>query len=248
MYNKFVLGISAFALAVGLAACSGDSDENADSTNEQPDQADEQTEEASVAQTNFDDIPDVIATINGVDLSKDEFVSQYNTAKQNQMMMGGAADPESTEVDEAIKDQTVDLLVNSELLVQASNEEDIEISDEEANEQLDQLKAVNQIESDEDLEAILSQQDTTVDEFREEIKESMKPQKYIEQKAQIEEPTDEEIEAKYDEFASATEEDVPELEEVRDDIVAQIKSEQTNEAAEGIINELKEQGEVEIFV
>src|SRR6478736_6924844 len=159
MQNKFVLGISAFALAVGLAACSGETDENAEGQN---DQTEPQTEEAEIAETNFDDIPDVVATINGVDLLKDDFVVEYNNAKQQQVMMGGQGDPSSTEVDEQLKDQSVNFLVDTELLTQASNEADVEVTDEDVNEQLDQIKAMYQLESDEDLEEILSGQDLTV--------------------------------------------------------------------------------------
>ncbi|MFK3938826.1 SurA N-terminal domain-containing protein [Alkalihalobacillus sp. NPDC078783] len=247
MQNKFILGISAFALAVGLAACSGESDENAEGQN---DQNEPQTEEPAIAETNFEDIPDVVATINGVDLLKDDFVAEYNNAKQQQLMMGGQGDPSSTEVDEQLKDQSVDLLVNSELLTQASNEENVEVTDEEVDEQLEQIKAMYQLESDEDLEEILSEQDLTVDEFKTEIKEGMKPQKYIEQKAQIEEPSDEEIQSTYDEIIAAAdgEEEPPALEEVEDTIAEQLKAQKTSEAANDILEELREQGDVEIFV
>ncbi|MDQ0206209.1 SurA N-terminal domain-containing protein [Alkalicoccobacillus murimartini] len=248
MYSKFTLGLSAFALAVGLAACSGDAEENADS-NEQPDQADEQAAEVPAVQTNYDEIPDVVATINGIDVSKDAFIEQYEqTKQQSQMMMGGEVDSESTEVDDALKDQSVDMLVNTELLNQASNEEGIEVSEEDANQQLDQIKAMYQIQSDEDLEEILGQQDMTIDEFKEEIRESMKPQKYIEEKANIEEPTDEEIEAKYEELTEAMGDEAPPLDDTREEIIEQIKIDQANEAAPGIIDELEEQGDIEIFV
>lgn len=247
MQNKFVLGISAFALAVGLAACSGETDENAEGQN---DQTEPQTEEAEIAETNFDDIPDVVATINGVDLLKDDFVVEYNNAKQQQMMMGGQGDPSSTEVDEQLKDQSVNFLVDTELLTQASNEADVEVTDEDVNEQLDQIKAMYQLESDEDLEEILSGQDLTVDEFKAQIKESMKPQKYIEQEAQIEEPSDEEIQSTYDEIIAASEgeEEPPPLEDVEDTIVEQLKAQKTSEAANDILEDLREENEVEIFV
>lgn len=247
MQNKFILGISAFALAVGLAACSDDTEENAEG---QTDQNEPQMEEPALAETNFEEIPDVVATINGVDLLKDDFVIQYNNAKQQQLLMGGQGDPSSTEVDEQIKDQSVNYLIDSELLTQASNEEDIEVTDEEVDAQLDQIKATYQLESDEDLEEILSGDDLTIDDFKAEIKEGLKPQKFIEQKAQIEEPTDEEIQSTYDEIIAATdgEEEPPALEEVEDTIADQLKAQKTSEAANEIIEELREQGEVEIFV
>ncbi|WYP24845.1 SurA N-terminal domain-containing protein [Alkalihalobacillus sp. FSL W8-0930] len=247
MQNKFILGISAFALAVGLAACSGETDENAESQNEQNES---QTEEPTIAETNFEDIPDVVATINGVDLLKDDFVVEYNQAKEEQLMMGGQVDPSSTEVDDQLKDQSVNFLVDSELLMQASNEEDVEVTDEEVNAQLDQFKAMYQVESDEELEELFGDNNVTIDEFRENIREGMKPQKYIEQKAQIEDPTDEEIQSTYDEIIAAAdgEEEPPALEDVEDTIAEQLKAQKTSEAASDILEELREQGDVEIFV
>ncbi|TSB45148.1 SurA N-terminal domain-containing protein [Alkalicoccobacillus porphyridii] len=252
MHNKLTIGISAFALAVGLTACAGDSEEQAD-TNEQPQEQEGAEQDPAgdmAAETNYDEIPDVVATVNGVDVTKDEFIAQYEQSMQNQMMMGGEANPESTEVDEMIKEDSIDMLVSTELLIQASNEEGIEVTDEEADAQLEQLMAMYQIGSEEDLEEILSQQGVTVDEFRDELRESMKPQKYIEQRAQVEEPTDEEIEARYEEMTAAVEdeEDTPSLEDTRDEIAEQLRNEQANNAAPEIIEELREEGEVEIFV
>lgn len=257
MKNKVTIGISAFALAVGLAACSGDGEDQSAAEDQQQTEEQQAGEEQAAgeqqpepAQTNFDNIPDIVATINGEDVSKDDFIASYEQSKQSQMMMGGEVDPESTEVDETIKDQSIDMLVSNELLIQASNNEGIEVSQEEIDAQLEQLMAMYQIESEDALADILSEQDVTVDDFKAEIGESMKPQKFLEQEAQIEDPTDEEIQARYDEMTASieNEEEKPSLDETRDDIVQQLKTEQANEAAPGIIDELREQGEVEIFV
>ena len=108
--TRTVLGSLAVAAVLALSACSGGgSGSDADATKDASPSADAS---AGASEPDLDGIPDVVAEVNGEDVTKEEFVPIYEATFQQaaaQAQMSGQAPDE-----DALKKQTVDDLVRSE--------------------------------------------------------------------------------------------------------------------------------------
>ena len=165
--SKWWVGLAVSVSVVALAGCgtSGD-DPSAAPTSPAAEQSD-------AGAPNTDDIPDVVAEVNGEQITKDEFVPLYET-QYGQMMM--AAQQGGQPVDEAaLKQQTADNLVSTELLRQEADRRGIEVTDDDVATALDETAQASQMSTEEFLSAM---NDQGMDEAR--VNEEMKTQLKIE--------------------------------------------------------------------
>src|SRR5699024_1110690 len=99
--KKLSMILFTFLLAIGLlAACGNDDNKN---NNEA---ANNNAEELDIPEPDLDDIPDVVATVDGEDVTKDDFEMVYTQQFQLQAMY---AQMSGEEIDEdELKDQVLD--------------------------------------------------------------------------------------------------------------------------------------------
>lgn len=246
--TKPLAGILLAAALAFTAAC-GDSDDSGDKSS-----AEESSAQGAQSQApGLDDIPDVVAEVNGEEVTKDEFVATYELAYQqatSQAQMTGQQPDE-----DAIKKQTADELVGTELLVQEAAKREITATDEDVEKRLTGLAEQNQMGSvDEFLEAI-EKQGTTEEFAREQIKIQVLVERLVKDEAGSLKPTDAQLHKIYDaavkqaKAAAAQggqEQKIPPFAKARPQLVSQAKSDAQAKTAGALVESLRKEGDVTV--
>lgn len=143
-----------------------------------------------------------------------------------------------------LKEETISILVEQELIRQDAEENGIKVTEEEAQEEIDTIIETN---GEEALTAMLEQYELTEDEFRTQLIDDLTTVKYIEDQFEVE-VTDEEIEEQYNSLKEQSEEEIGELKEYEELIRQNISEQKQGELLEGRITELKEDAKVETLI
>ena len=208
---------------------------------------DPQAQEADVS-----DVPEVVATVNGTEITKDDFVQTYQSQYQQMAMQqqaGGQAPDEKQ-----LKTQVAEQLVNNELLRQGAEDAGIKATDKDIDTTLDEIAKQSGLGSGDEVVSALEQQGISAEQVRQDAASQFAITTYIEQEADIAEPSDEELKAQYDAMveqqsaAGGSAEEVPSFEEMKDQLAQQATMQQQNEAATEIAGKLRESGDVTINV
>src|SRR5690625_6156096 len=105
------------------------------------------------------------------------------------------------DVDQAeLKQQVAQQLVNNHLLVQTAEAAGISASDDDVASELEELAQANGLESTDELLEALEAQGMTEDQVRQDIANQYQIDTYLEDKIDISEPTEEELQEQYDDI------------------------------------------------
>jgi peptidyl-prolyl cis-trans isomerase SurA len=258
------LAAVSFAAVVALAGCTGSDDPTGSGASDGggPAAAPERTpfvsdgggEQAAPDQAapeaDVSDVPDVVATVNGEEITREEFVPVYETQFQQLAMQQQAT---GEEVDQtSLKQQTAEQLVGNELLQQGAAAAGIEPAPEEIDAFLEDTAAQSGMGSVDELIQTLEQQGMTEEEIRADATTQVQITTFVEQETDIAEPSEEELQAQYDQMvaqqsqAGGDSSQIPPFEEVRDQLAQQAMTQQQNEAANQLAAELREAGDVTV--
>ncbi|MFB1082326.1 SurA N-terminal domain-containing protein [Jeotgalibacillus sp. JSM ZJ347] len=256
-FKKIFLPFAAGALALGLAACSDEESANTEAENEEPTAEEQQAaedqqaaaEEMQAAMEEQQVAEDeVVATINGEEITGEAYNSALASTQSNLQQMG--QDPTTEEGAEQAKTQTLDLLVNQTLIIQKANEAGLEASEEEIDEEYAAFQ--ERFGGEEAMTELMEAQGLDVETLRGQMADSIKFDKYISEVAPVEEPTDEEIQTFYDENvvtqAEAAGQEAPALEDVRENIVSSLTRPEQQEKLMAHLEELKADAEIERLI
>src|SRR5699024_6269935 len=150
-----------------LSACGDDKEE----------EATEDGEEMELPEPSVDDVPDVVAEVNGEEILKDEFVDTYTSLFMNEAMQAQLSGAEVDE--EELKLNVVEGMIGNELLTQKAEEKGYEAEDEDVDEILDNLVEQNGLETTEDLFSALEEQGLDEEEVRTQLSMQVKIDKLI---------------------------------------------------------------------
>lgn len=253
-FKKLFLPFAAGALALSLAACSEEEDKaSKEAEQEETNQEGTPDEQAAalemqekLAEQQVDD-SEVVAIVNGQELTGEDYNAAL-TSVQGQMQQSGQ-DPTSKEVAEQMKAQTLDRLVNQALILQKAEETDITASDAEVDERYATLE--EQFGGEEAMKQALEAQGMDLDTLKADIADSILFEKYQNKVVPVDEVTAEEIQAYYDQIAAqseGTEQELPPLEEVSEEIAGILKEQQQQEKLMAHVEELKADAEVELKI
>lgn len=240
------MSISRALFAVGtvavlaLAGCSASGE---------PEATPEPTEAAAAPEADLSGLPDVVATVNDEEIGLEEFAQAYEAQFQQATMMqqqGGEA------VDQdALKQQTADLLVNNALLTQAAAGSGIEATNEDVDSVLQDIADQNGLGSVDEVVKAFGEQGLDEDALREQAEGQFLVDSYVDQEADVAEPSEEELKAQYDELveqakAQGAEDQVPEFEDAKQQLTDQAVSESQNAAIEQILETLRKDAKVDV--
>lgn len=248
------LTAAGLAALLAVAGCSsGDDGSEADGSSQpsesaaDPGAAPEGDGGPEMPEAEVDDVPDVVAEINGEEISREEFVADYESSLQQAAM---SQDPSQIDQDE-LKQQVAQTMVDNRLLVQAAGESGIEPTEEDIDATLEDVAAQSGMSSVDEVVAALEEQGLTEDEVRAEAADQFRVLGYIEAEADIAEPSEDELRQQYDAYveqmsSSGQDAEVPSFEEMHDQLAQQAVSQQQNAAAEDILTTLREDADVTI--
>lgn len=254
MQIKHALAALSLTAVLALAGCSGGGDASAGSDAGGSAASDagqsSSADGSAVPEADVSDVPDPVAEVNGEEITKEQFVEVYQSQYQQAMT---ASQTTGQEVDESeLRGQVADMLVDNLLLQQGAEEAGIEASDQDVDDTLDEIAAQNGMGSGDEVVQALVDQGSTEEQVREDAATQYELTAYVDQEGDISEPSDEEIQEEYDaqmEQLTAQGGDtsqVPDFEDVRDQLAQQMISEQEDQAASALAEELAEKGEVTV--
>lgn len=208
--------------------------------------------EQQMPQPDVSDVPDVVATVNGEDITKEEFTQIYEGQFQQ---LATQQQTTGEEVDQAaLKEQVANQLVDNRLLLQGASDAGIEATDADIDATLEEIATQNGLGSADEVVAALEQQGMSEEDVRKDAASQFTLTAYIEQEAEVEQPTDEELKQQYDALVQQQEEaggdpsQVPPFEEAKEQLAQQAITQQQNEAATTLAAELREAGDVTIHL
>ncbi|MFA1821872.1 SurA N-terminal domain-containing protein [Virgibacillus oceani] len=218
---SFVLGLS-----IILAACGNDEDESQ-----------EAPEEIAFADEERVDPDTLVATVNGDEIKGDRYNPIYTQVKMQMAQFG----EDVSDLDYLVE-QTLNVLVEQQLINQDAEEVGIEVTEEEVQGEFDELKEQNE----DQLAVVLEEFDLTETEFKTQLRDDLITTAYIESELDIE-VTEEEIEEFYEQLTEENGE-IGELEELEESIRTQLANQKTSEQLPGKVEELREEAEIEHMI
>lgn len=239
MKNKFTLLILTLVMSMFVAACSGDNNNAQDDTN-----ALEQTDEETYAIEDEIEADQVVAKVNGKEIKGTDFIIMYKDTEMMMAQWGQPVDPE------LIKEQTLTMLIEQEVLLAAAQEKGYTASEEEVDGYLEEVRA--NFETDEEFEEALASTPYTLETYKERIASSLAIQEFLENEIQTAEVTDEEIQSYYDEAVAEAEGndeiELPSFEEAEPQIRQYLANQKNQEKQAALIQELVDNANVEKLI
>lgn len=250
--GRRVLAAAAIACVAVLGGCSSTDGATGEATSDPSAVAPESSASPEPAQPtpDLDDVPDVVAVVNGTDISRDDFTAAYEAqfpqaATQSQFT--------GQDLDQDLLRTTVaDNLVSTELLRQEADERGVEVTDEARAAAIEDLLTSSGLGSEEELRAAFAEQGLTEEEFDSQLDDQVRLDTLLAEEAGDITPTDEEIQEAYDaavaqqEATGDTTTPVPPLEDVREQVEQQLVGAKTSEAAQALIAQLREGAEITV--
>lgn len=248
MPKKLLLGLAAAVAAFSLAACGGDGDEAKDDAAQT-----QQQDGQAMPEPDLDNIPDVVAEVNGEEISGESFSENYESQFQ-QLAMQSQMTGEEPDQDE-LKQQALDMMINSELLVTEAEDEGYTASDDDVDEYISDMAEENGMDSSDELVKQFEEQGLDEDQVREDVHKEVLMDQVVET-IDSDEPTDDELQEMYDtqveqleamneQAEDGEEQEVPSFEELKPDLEEQAAQQKENEAVEKHLDELREDADIE---
>ncbi|GAA1443248.1 SurA N-terminal domain-containing protein [Mycobacterium cookii] len=239
------LGALAVAAVLTLSACGGGDGSSADADKDAPAATSSDSEQSEAGAG----IPDVVAEVNGEEVTKDEFVpiyeAQLEQATAQSQTTGEAPD------EEALKRATLDDLVDTELLAQEAEARGIEVTDEDVDAELASLAEQNGMESGEELLAAIAQQGMDEETARAQVETQVLVEQLVEDESGPFEPTEKELRAIYDAAKQQAQsgqggQQIPPFAQVRSQLVEQARAQETGSVAGALVADLREAAEITV--
>ncbi len=197
-------------------------------------------------------IPAVVAEVNGEKIEKKEFVSAYEGQFQQAAMQ---AQMSGQKIDQGqMKEQTVNGMVSTELLIQEVADRGIEASQKDMNQTLDELAKQNQLKSGDEFMAALKKQGMSEKEVMDQLATQVKVEQLIKDEAGNTNVTEAELKAAYEQVKAQQAQmaqggqggKLPPLEEVKPELEKQVKKQKESEATQALVKELRKDAKVTI--
>lgn len=227
--KKWLITVTIFLLMLALVAC-GSKDDEEEVTPSEPEEV-EVTEEERVP----DD--EVVLEIDGEEVKGTTYNHLYKNNKIIQSANGTLDNLDD------VKQDTIDQIIYQTLLTQDAANKGIEVTDEEFDEEYDFIKE----ENSEGLELLLEQFQMTEEAFKDELRHNILYQKYIEAEFDDVEISKEDVQEVYDEIKEDSE-NIPPLEDIRENLELQLKDKQIQELVQKRIEALKEKATIEEYM
>ncbi len=245
--RKRIVAIAATAfLSAGVLAACGDSEETPSDS----------ASDSAASEPDLDGVPDVVAVVDDTEISKEEFAVTYEaqfTSAAAQAQSGGQP------VDQdALKKQTAEALVDTQLLLNEADARGYEVSQEDLDSTLADLAEQNGLGSPDELTETLTAQGLDEEEINSQLERQVKLDRLTAEEAGDAEPSEDELRAVYDEVveqqkaasegaAEGTEApEIPSFEDARPQLEQQVKQESENSAAQALVDELKKDADITI--
>ena len=214
------------------------------STTDQTGSSSDQANGAVTSETEGDP-NEVVATVNGVDLTRAEYNRIRQQVLQNAQMMGMDINDPDTQMQ--VNEQAIDTLVNTELIRQAAVASGSSVSQEQIEARF--VEIVEQVGGEEALADSLEQLGLTEESLRTDIEQELVIQQFLDGAVDTEGliATDAEVDELY-EASGGAEAGLPPIDEVRPQIEQQILANKENELINELVESLRTDAEIDVHI
>lgn len=256
--SKWLLGLTVSVSMLSVAACGSPqgeskSPETSTAAEQSPGQEQGPGQDSQQGKPNTDNIPDVVAKVNGEEITKDDFIPLYETQYQ-QMQMQSQQSGQQVD-DDQLKKQTVENLVSTKLLSQEAQKRDIKVSDKDIDKALGESAESSQM-SKKDFLAAMEKQGMDEKKVHSELKTQLEIEDLIKDEYGEFKVSGEEIGQAYEQAKTQQEQqaqqggqqaqEMPPIEKMRPQLEKQVKSQKSTEATQKYAEKLRKQGDVTI--
>lgn len=258
MPKKLLLSLAAAAAAFTLAACGADGEEEGGTDNAaQSEQQGGQQGEQSMPEPDLEDIPDVVAEVNGEEISGETFSTNYEAQFQQLAMQSQMTGEEPDQ--EELKQQSLDMMINSELLVMDAEEQGFTADESDVDEYISTMAEENGLESSDELVKQFEEQGLDEEQVRDDVHKEVLMEQVIET-IDAEEPSEDDLQEMYDTQVEQIEamneqageegqqQEVPSFEELKPDLEEQAAQQKENEAVQAHLDGLREDADIETHI
>ncbi|MGO4887322.1 SurA N-terminal domain-containing protein [Anaerobacillus sp. MEB173] len=186
-----------------------------------------------------------VAIVNDQEIPRAEY-EELILQQQTMYAENGFDVTEDEEMMQVIEDQVLEELISQALIEQAFVERNIEVSDEKVQEELALIKS--EFEDETQFEETLLASNLTVEELKELIAQQVKLEQLIASEIGEITVTEEEIETLFNQYVENFEDEELNYEEVKPLIEQQLMDEKRNEHTLQLIDNLKQDANIELFV
>ena len=247
--TRTALGLLVATSMIVLSACGGGGDPDSGSAGKDASSSESSSADAgSEGGPDLSGIPDVVAEVNGEEVTKEEFVPLYEAAFQQaaaQAQTSGEAPDEAQ-----LQKQTADDLVSTELLSQEAESRGIEVSDDQVDAELEDLAQQNQMGSAKELIAAIEKNGMSEAQAREQVATQVLVEQLVEDEDGSTTPSEKELRAIYakakKQAAGQEGQKIPPFAQVRDQIAEQAQSEQVGKVAQALLEDLRKDADITI--
>ncbi len=280
MRSKLLTSVALVGSLIGLSACgAADSEPTTASTagatasqgaqaQQEGDTQDAQAQgqdEAGASQPampepDLEGIPDVVATVNGEEISGKDFSGVYESQFQQMAMQAQMSGQELDQ--DALKEQTLDSMVGSELLVQDAAASGHEATDQDVDALLEETVKAQQLGSVDELMAAYKERGFAEEQVRSDARKQVLMTAAIKE-IDVPEPTEDELKQLYDQAAAAqppaqggeggegsggqgAPAQTPSYEELKPQLEQQVTAQKQNEAIMKRMEQLRQDADVEV--
>ncbi|NCS99284.1 hypothetical protein GW764_03815 [Candidatus Parcubacteria bacterium] len=187
---------------------------------------------------------DVVAVVNGEEITRvDLDVITSQVALQQGI--------DIAEIDEQtqnqIESQSIEAIVNQTLLGQVAENSEVDVPESEIDNQINMIK--EQFQSEEAFQEALAMENVTEEELREQVREGLLIETYLEQELSLSETaaTEEEVTQAYEQITSANQE-IGTLDEIFEQIENIVIQQKNSEAINQLIQELRDGAEIQVLI
>ncbi len=198
------------------------------------------TEKVTVTEEELVEEDMVVAVVNDVEITGKTYNTVYTQTKELLNEQGQDVDDQ-----ELVKEKALTALVSQEVLAQDTAEKGIEVEEEEIDTYIEDAK--EQFDSEKAFEKELAKMNYTSATFRDQVTSQLRQQKYLEQEFGDIEVSEDDIQAYYDSVAEQND-DIPNFNDVRDNIEAQLANTQLRDKLNDRIEQLKDDADIETMI
>ena len=244
MTKFWLTGLCIGLLSLGIAtACGGDDSSSSPDASPTSSESNQEPSGDNGATSGIEQDP--VAVVNGEEISREDLEGQLIQTEASYAQQG-VPFPQGAELAE-LRQQVVAQLIQQVLVVQEAEARNITASDEEVQAAYDE--AVGSFPDEETFREAMEDEGLSEEEFEALLVDNIKVEKLVTSildEAGVEQPTEEELRAFYDEASQSQE--LPPYEEVRDLVEEQVVNQREGEAIQDFILDLQARSSVEIFL
>ncbi|MEN1968459.1 SurA N-terminal domain-containing protein [Lentibacillus sp. N15] len=243
--KKLVMLVLALSIITMLAACGNDSDSDSGSKKKSDDDQakTEQSEQQKNQEVTISDDEklakdDVVAKVNDKQIKG----TQYNDAyAQTKVLMNQYGEDVSDK--DQLKEQTMNVLIQQELVKQDAEKKGINVSDDAVDKEFKKMKSDNE----EQFQSVLDQYKLSEEGYKNQLAFEMIIDKYMDQELPDVDVSDDDVKSYYDQLKKQND-DIPKFKEVKSQIKDQLAQQKQSDQLQDKIDKLEKDADIKNMI